>query len=61
MSPTHPFRISRKSPLDDNGPNSAAHRRCLAPLALAPHPSLFFLPRHKILITNPRLEIDAND
>ncbi len=32
MSPTHPFRTSRKSPLDDNGPNSAAHRRSLASL-----------------------------
>lgn len=32
MSPTHPFRTSRKSPLDDNGPNSAALRRSLASL-----------------------------
>src|SRR5580698_5698463 len=32
MSPTHPFRTSRKSPHDDNGPNSAALRRSLASL-----------------------------
>jgi|SRR5580658_4548737 hypothetical protein len=32
MSPTHPFRTSRRSPLDDNGPNSAALRRSLASL-----------------------------
>jgi hypothetical protein len=32
MSPTHPFRTSRKSPHDDSGPNSAAHRRSLASL-----------------------------
>jgi hypothetical protein len=32
MSPTHPFRISRRSPHDDNGPNSAALRRSLASL-----------------------------
>jgi hypothetical protein len=44
MSPTHPFRISRKSPLDDNGPNSAAHRRFLAPLALALIPRFSFSP-----------------
>jgi hypothetical protein len=38
MSPTHPFRTSRKSPLDDNGPNSAALRRSLASLQ-TPDPS----------------------
>src|SRR5580658_1147789 len=32
MSPTHPFRTSRRSPHDDNGPNSAALRRSLASL-----------------------------
>ncbi len=32
MSPMHPFRTSRRSPLDDNGPNSAALRRSLASL-----------------------------
>jgi len=53
-------RVNRYTPRCHPERGAAQPTRDLSSVSL-PRPSLYFLPTPEILITNPRLEIDAND